>query len=173
MRDGRAYSLFFDNTHRVEFDLAHEDSDLSYYGAEGGNIVYYVFCGPTPRKVLDRYTELTGRTPMPALWALGNQQCRYSYMSADEVRDVARNFREHDIPCDTPLYLDIDYMDGYRVFTWNEESFPQLENLVTELKGQGFNVVTIVDPGIKVDEGYPVYVEGRERERPVLQDLLG
>ena len=163
MRDGRVYGLFFDNTHRVEFDLAHEDSDLSYYGAEGGNIVYYVFCGPTPREVLDRYTELTGRTPMPALWALGNQQCRYSYMSADEVRDVARNFRERDIPCDT-LYLDIDYMDGYRVFTWNEESFPQPKNLVTELKGQGFNVVTIMDPGIKVDEGYPVYVEGRERE---------
>jgi alpha-glucosidase len=163
MRDGRAYGLFFDNTHRVEFDLAHEDSDLSYYGAEGGNIVYYVFCGPTPREVLDRYTELTGRTPMPALWALGNQQCRYSYMSADEVRDVARNFRERDIPCDT-LYLDIDYMDGYRVFTWNEESFPQPKNLVTELKGQGFNVVTIMDPGIKVDEGYPVYVEGRERD---------
>jgi len=163
MRDGRVYGLFFDNTHRVEFDLAHEDSDLSYYGAEGGNIVYYVFCGPTPREVLDRYTELTGRTPMPALWALGNQQCRYSYMSADEVRDVARNFRERDIPCDT-LYLDIDYMDGYRVFTWNEESFPQPKNLVTELKGQGFNVVTIMDPGIKVDEGYPVYVEGRERD---------
>jgi alpha-glucosidase len=163
MRDGRAYGLFFDNTHRVEFDLAHEDSDLSYYGAEGGNIVYYVFCGPTPREVLDRYTELTGRTPMPALWALGNQQYRYSYMSADEVRDVARNFRERDIPCDT-LYLDIDYMDGYRVFTWNEESFPQPKNLVTELKGQGFNVVTIMDPGIKVDEGYPVYVEGRERD---------
>jgi alpha-glucosidase len=170
MRDGRAYGLFFDNTHRVEFDLAHEDSDLSYYGAEGGNIVYYVFCGPTPHEVLDRYTELTGRTPMPALWALGNQQCRYSYMSADEVRDVARNFRERDIPCDT-LYLDIDYMDGYRVFTWNEESFPQPKDLVTELKGQGFNVVTIMDPGIKVDEGYPVYVEGRERA--VLQDLLG
>ena len=163
MRDGRVYGLFFDNTHRVEFDLAHEDSDLSYYGAEGGNIVYYVFCGPTPREVLDRYTELTGRTPMPALWALGNQQCRYSYMSADEVRDVARNFRERDIPCDT-LYLDIDYMDGYRVFTWNKESFPQPKNLVTELKGQGFNVVTIMDPGIKVDEGYPVYVEGRERD---------
>ena len=163
MRGGKAYGLFFDNTHRVEFDLAHEDPDRAYYGAEGGNVVYYVFSGPTPRDVLDRYTELTGRTPMPALWSLGNQQCRYSYMNADEVREVARGFRERDIPCDT-LYLDIDYMDGYRVFTWNEESFPEPENLMAELEGQGFNVVTIVDPGVKVDEDYPVYVEGRERD---------
>ncbi len=163
MRGGKAYGLFFDNTHRVEFDLAHEHPDRAYYGAEGGDIVYYVFCGSAPRDVLDRYTELTGRTPMPALWSLGNQQCRYSYMNAEEVREVARNFREHDIPCDT-LYLDIDYMDGYRVFTWNEESFSKPENLMAELQGQGFNVVTIVDPGVKVDEGYPVYVEGRKRD---------
>jgi alpha-glucosidase len=160
---GSAYGLFFDNTHRVEFDLAHEREDRAYYGAEGGNVVYYVFCGPTPRDVLDRYTELTGRTPMPPLWSLGNQQCRYSYETADELREIARNFREHDIPCDT-LYLDIDYMDGYRVFTWDKERFPEPEKLIAELKEQGFNLVTIVDPGVKVDENYPVYTEGRKKD---------
>jgi alpha-glucosidase len=163
LASGRAHGLFFDNTHRVEFDLAKADGDRAYYGAEGGNVVYYVFCGPTPKDVLDRYTELTGRTPMPPMWSLGNQQCRYSYMDEDEVRKVARNFRERDIPCDT-LYLDIDYMDGYRVFTWNGETFPEPERLMTELKEQGFNVVTIVDPGVKIDLNYPVYVEGRERD---------
>ena len=160
---GSAYGLFFDNTHRVEFDLAHEREDRAYYGAEGGNVVYYVFCGPTPRDVLDRYTELIGRTPMPPLWSLGNQQCRYSYETADELREIARNFREHDIPCDT-LYLDIDYMDGYRVFTWDKERFPEPEKLIAELKEQGFNLVTIVDPGVKVDENYPVYTEGRKKD---------
>ncbi len=163
LASGRAHGLLFDNTHRVEFDLAKADENLAYYGAEGGNVVYYVFCGPTPRDVLDRYTELTGRTPMPPLWALGNQQCRYSYMDESEVREVAHNFRERGIPCDT-LYLDIDYMDGYRVFTWNGETFPEPERLMAELKEQGFNVVTIVDPGVKVDLNYPVYVEGRERD---------
>ena len=160
---GRAHGLLFDNTHRVEFDLAKEDDDLAYYGAEGGDLVYYVFCGPTPNDVLDRYTELTGRTPMPPLWSLGNQQCRYSYMTDEEVRQIARAFRERDIPCDT-IYLDIDYMDDYRVFTWNKERFPEPEKLISELKEQGFNVVTIVDPGVKVDENYPVYVEGREKD---------
>ncbi len=161
--NGRAYGLFFDNTHRAEFDLALEDEGRAYYGAEGGNLVYHVFCGPTPAEVLAGYTELTGRTPMPPLWSLGNQQCRYSYMDEAEVREVARGFRERDIPCDV-IYLDIHYMDGYRVFTWNGERFPEPGKLISDLGEQGFRVVTIVDPGVKVDENYPVYVEGRERD---------
>jgi alpha-glucosidase len=161
--NGVAHGLFFDNTHKVEFDLALEDEGRAYYGAEGGNVVYYVFCGPTPRDVVGRYTELTGRTPMPPLWSLGNQQCRYSYMDEEEVRWVARGFRERDIPCDV-IYLDIHYMDGYRVFTWNNDRFPDPEKLVSDLREQGFRVVTIVDPGVKIDENYPVYTSGRERD---------
>jgi alpha-glucosidase len=161
--NGNAHGLFFDNTHRVEFDLALEDENRAYYGAEGGAIVYYVFCGPTPRDVVDRYTELTGRTPMPPLWTLGNQQCRYSYMNEEEVREVARGFRERDIPCDV-IYLDIHYMDGYRVFTWNQDRFPDPRLLISDLRKQGFRVVTIVDPGVKVDENYSVYIEGRKRD---------
>ena len=163
LTNGVAHALFFDNTHRVEFDLALEDEGRAYYGAEGGNVVYYVFCGPTPRDVLDRYTELTGRTPMPPLWSLGNQQCRYSYMDEEEVCEVARGFRERDIPCDV-IYLDIHYMDGYRVFTWNEARFPDPQKLISDLREEGFRVVTIVDPGVKIDEDYAVYTEGRERD---------
>jgi alpha-glucosidase len=163
LANGGAHGLFFDNTGRVEFDLALENPGRALYGAEGGSLVYYVFCGPTPADVLHRYTELTGRTPMPPLWSLGNQQCRYSYMDEEEVREVARGFRDRDIPCDV-IYLDIHYMDGYRVFTWDEERFPEPEGLIAELKELGFRVVTIVDPGVKADENYPVYVEGRERD---------
>ena len=163
MTNGKAHGLFFDNTHRVEFDLALEDEDRAYYGAEGGAIIYYVFCGPTPRDVVDRYTELTGRTPMPPMWSLGNQQCRYSYMNEEEVREVARGFRERDIPCDV-IYLDIHYMDGFRVFTWNKERFPDPQRLISDLREQGFRVVTIVDPGVKVDENYSVYTDGREKD---------
>ncbi|MGI9049624.1 MAG: glycoside hydrolase family 31 protein [Rubrobacteraceae bacterium] len=163
LANGRAYGLFFDNTHRVEFDLAKESGDRAYYGAEGGDIVYYVFCGPTPKEVLDRYTELTGRTPMPPKWSLGNQQCRWSYETEEEVREIAKQFRERNIPCDV-IFLDIDYMDGYRVFTWDKDRFSDPEKLLSDLREQGFRVVTIVDPGVKADENYPVYVEGRERD---------
>jgi alpha-glucosidase len=163
LANGKAHGLFFDNTHRVEFDLALTNEEHAYYGAEGGAIVYYVFCGPTPADVVDRYTELTGRTPMPPLWSLGNQQCRYSYMNQEEVREIASGFREHDIPCDV-IYLDIHYMDGYRVFTWNNDRFPDPQGLISDLEEKGFRVVTIVDPGVKVDENYSVYTDGREKD---------
>jgi alpha-glucosidase len=162
LRDGRAHGVFVDNTHRLDFDLAAADPERISFEAAGGDLVQYVFAGPTPRAVLERYTELTGRTPLPPLWALGNQQSRWSYMGADEVREVARGFRDRGIPCDV-LHLDIDYMDGYRVFTWDEARFPDPGAFIAELREQGFRVVTIIDPGVKVDEGYPVYTEGRER----------
>ena len=113
-----------------------------------------------PRRGARPLHGATGRTPLPPLWALGNQQSRWGYKTADEVRAIAREFRARDIPCDA-LYLDIDYMDGYRVFTWDRERFPDPAGLTAELAGQGFRVVTIVDPGVKVDEGFAVYRDGR------------
>ena len=86
LREGRAHGLLLDSTHRVEIDLALADPERVVYEAAGGDLVYYVILGPTPRELLDRYTRLTGRTPLPPLWALGNQQSRWSYMDADEVR---------------------------------------------------------------------------------------
>jgi alpha-glucosidase len=158
---GRAYGVLFDNTGRVEIDLAKADPSRVVYEAAGGDLRFYVFEGPTPRDVLERYTALTGRTPMPPLWALGNQQSRWSYMSADEVRSVAGEFRARGIPCDV-LYLDIDYMEGYRVFTWDEERFPAPADFIASLGEDGFRVVTIIDPGVKADPEYRVYREGRE-----------
>src|SRR6202165_4946119 len=158
--EGRAWGLFLDSTTRVEFDLAHDDPQRAWFGAANGDLVYYVFCGPTSRDVLARYTDLTGHTPFPPLWALGNGQSRFSYETADELRQIARSFRERDIPCDT-LYLDIDALDGYRVFTWNPNGFPDPEGLLAELREMGFHAVSIVDAGVKVDEHYPVYTEGR------------
>ena len=160
LEGGAAWGLFFDNPLRSEFDLAREDPSRWWFGADGGDLIYYVFAGPTPRVVLERYTELTGRTPLPPLWALGNHQSRWGYRTADEVRKIAREFRERDIPCDA-LHLDIDYMDGYRVFTWDQRRFPDPQALTAELHQQGFRVVSIVDPGVKVDEGFPVYTSGR------------
>ena len=136
-----------------------EDPQRSWFGTSNGDLIYYVFCGPTPQDVLARYTDLTGHTPLPPLWALGNGQSRFSYETAEEVRQIARTFRERDIPCDT-LYFDIDCLDGYRVFTWDRERFPDPEGLFSELREMGFHVVSIVDAGVKVDENYRVYTEG-------------
>jgi alpha-glucosidase len=159
LSEGRAWGLFLDSTTLVDFDLAHADPDRAWFGAGSGDLVYYVFCGPTPADVVARYTDLTGHTPLPPVWALGAGQSRFSYETAEEVRQVARSFRERDIPCDS-LYLDIDTLDGYRVFTWNPIGFPDPEGLLAELKEMGFHAVSIVDAGVKVDERYSVYKEG-------------
>jgi alpha-glucosidase len=160
LREGRAHGLLVEHTGRVEIDLAKADPGRVEYSVATGELVYSVFCGPSPREVLARFTAVTGRTRMPPLWALGNQQSRWSYMDAGELRSVADGFRARGIPCDV-LYLDIDYMDGYRVFTWDHERFPDPAGLIASLREAGFRVVTIVDPGVKVDERYSVYREGR------------
>ena len=98
--DGRAHGVFLDNTHRVEIDLAQGRPGARQLRGDGGDVVAYVFTGPTPRDVLARYTQLTGRMSLPPLWALGNHQSRWGYASADEIRGLAREFRERDIPCD-------------------------------------------------------------------------
>ncbi|MGI9104850.1 MAG: glycoside hydrolase family 31 protein [Pyrinomonadaceae bacterium] len=163
LRQGRAYGLFFDNTYRTYFDMGRTAPQRYTFGAAGGELNYYVFTGGrerTPQKVLSDYAELTGRMPLPPLWSLGYQQSRYSYYPEAKVREIARGFRERKIPADV-IYLDIDYMDGYRVFTWDKQRFPDPPKMLSDLRRDGFRTVVIIDPGIKVDENYAAYREGR------------
>ena len=156
---GRAFGLFFPNSYRSTFNLGSGNKRLFSFGAEDGDLVYYVFTGPTMKEVIQHYTQLTGRMPLPPKWALGYQQCRWSYYPEYEVRDIAKEFRQRKIPADV-LYFDIHYMDAYKVFTWHPERFPNPEQLLSDLQDQGFKTVTIIDPGVKVEKGYPAYEEG-------------
>jgi alpha-glucosidase len=160
---GAAYGLFFDNTTRTYFDMGKTDPSRVTFGAASGELNYYVFTGGkerTPKQVLQDYLSLTGRAPLPPLWALGNQQSRWSYYPESRVREVARGFRESRTPADV-IYLDIDYMDGFRVFTWNNERFPDPSKLISDLRAEGFRVVLIIDPGVKVDPNYYAYQQGQ------------
>jgi len=123
LRNGLSYGIFFDNTYRSSFDMGKESRTFYSFGAEGGELNYYFIYGPDPKKVIARYTELIGRMPLPPRWAIGYQQCRYSYYPESRVREVVRNFRDRKIPCDV-IYLDIHYMNGYRCFTWDRDRFP-------------------------------------------------
>jgi alpha-glucosidase len=154
------YGLFFDNTHKSYFDFgATTDDQMSWFGADGGDMNYYFFGAQDVRNILQDYTWLTGRMEMPPLWSLGYQQCRWSYMSADEVLAIAHKFRERKIPADV-MYCDIDYMDDFKIFTWNKKTFADPKAMLDELKAIDFRLVTIVDPGIKTEEGYKEYDEG-------------
>src|SRR5258708_30125137 len=154
-----ACGLFWDNPGRGWVDVGREHLDRLTFAGQAGELRYYVFGGHDVMAVLNRYTELTGRMPLPPLWALGFHISRWSYFPAAQVREIAACFRKENIPCDA-IYLDIHYMDGYRCFTWDQERFPAPAVLCSELAQQGFKVVAILDPGIKVDPGYKVYDSG-------------
>ncbi|MCS6917976.1 MAG: glycoside hydrolase family 31 protein [Chitinophagales bacterium] len=162
--NGRAYGVFFDNTFQTFFDFGYEDPGTVSFWSEGGEMNYYFINGPHIIEVIRRYAELTGTTPLPPLWALGFHQSRWSYYPEQRVREVAETFRQKKLPCDV-IHLDIDYMDGFRCFTWNRRHFPNPKRMIADLAQKGLKTVLIVDPGIKVDDPYWVYKEGTEQKR--------
>lgn len=154
-----AYGIFWDNSSRGSIDIgAAVPNELTFEGTTG-ELRYYIFVGADANSVLERYTELTGRIQMPPLWALGYHQSRHSYSPQASVLELAAEFRSRQMPCDA-LYLDIHYMDGYRIFTWDQERFPDPKGMIDQLHDQGFKVIPIVDPGIKVDPSYSAYQSG-------------
>ena len=159
IRNGTAYGIFFDNTYFTYFNMGKENPDQYSFGALGGELNYYFIYGPTPAEVLRKFSRLTGTMPLPPKWAIAYQQCRYSYYPESRVREIASTFRSKKIPCDV-IYLDIDYMDGYRCFTWDTNRFPDPKKMAGDLAEDGFKIVTIIDPGIKQEAGYPVYDDG-------------
>ncbi len=154
-----AHGIFFDNTFRSYFDFAAERADVTSFWANGGELNYYFIYGPTLLEVTQEYTLLTCPPELPPLWTLGYHQCKWSYYPEANVKEIASGLRERNIPCDA-IYLDIDYMDGYRCFTWNPAHFPEPKRMVQELAADGFKTVVIIDPGIKIDPEYSVYNEG-------------
>ncbi|MCD4686893.1 MAG: glycoside hydrolase family 31 protein [Anaerolineae bacterium] len=157
------FGVLWDNPARGYVDLGTAQADEMSFGGETGELRFYLMVGATIEAVLKQYTELTGHMPLPPMWALGFHQSRWGYDSEAVYRDLAEQFRARKLPCDV-LYFDIDYMDGFRTFTWDRQRFPLLPGLLSDLEGQGFKAVAIVDPGIKVDEGYEVYQQGTEQE---------
>ena len=161
LKEEATYGIFFDNSFRSYFDMGKEMGDRIFFGAIGGQIQYYFIPGENIKEVVKNYTALTGRMEMPPLWSLGYQQCRFSYFSQEEVRELVKTFEEKDIPLDV-VYLDIDYMDGFRVMTFKTPNFDDAAGLISDLKEKGIRTITIIDPGVKVDEEYPVFKRGKE-----------
>lgn len=154
--DGSSFGVLADTSWKCEIDL----TDGIRFTADGPAFPLYIIERATPQEVVQALAEWTGKTPLPPLWALGYHQCRYSYYPEARVREIAREFRERRIPCDV-IWLDIDYMDGFRVFTFDREKFPDAKRLNADLHALNFKTVWMIDPGVKVDPGYAVYDAGR------------
>lgn len=157
------YGIFLDNSFQSHFDFGKERQNVYSFWAQGGEMRYYFIYGPELVSVAEQYAQLTGTPELPPVWSLGYQQSKWSYYPEQVVKELAAEFRNRKIPCDV-IHLDIDYMDGYRVFTWDQERFPNPKKLTQELKYQGFHTVTIIDPGVKIDPDYFVYQEGLEKD---------
>lgn len=161
LRPGVGYGIFFNTTFWSQFDVGAKQPGIWRMETHSPELDYYIIYGPEPAKIIDTYTQITGRMPLPPRWALGYHQCRWSYESEDVVRKLAREFRQRRIPCDT-IYLDIDYMNGYRIFTWSPKRFPNPNKFIQDLKQDGFKVVPISEPGVKYDPeaDYHTFDEG-------------
>jgi len=159
---GNAMSaFFFDNGYRSRFEFSAPDEYLVHF--KGGQYTEYIFAGPSMREILSAYTWLTGRISPPPLWSLGYHQCRWFAYTQKTVEQLAQRHRDLGIPCDA-IWLDIDYMDGYRVFTWNKDRFPDHAAMLGRLRENGFRAITIIDPGIKFEPGYWVFDQAMQRD---------
>ena len=165
LRKGIAYGLFFDNTYRSVFDFGKESPDYFSFGADGGELNYYFIAGPDPKKIIEKYTAMTGWTPLPPLWTLGYQQSRYSYYPESRAREIVKLLRDKKIPADA-IYFDIDYQQGNAPFTINREYFPTFEKMIADFRAQKMHTILITDLHIKKDPNhdYAPYDSGMKND---------
>ena len=161
--DEYCYGIFADNTYKTTFDFGYENTDYYFVEHEKGELDYYFMPGNDMAEVVGLYTSMTGTTPLYQRWIYGSHQSRWGYYTQDEVLDIADKFRELDIPCDV-IHMDIDYMNGYRVFTFDDKKFPDVKGLSEKLADRGVKLISIIDPGVKKDEDYFMYKEGMEMD---------
>lgn len=159
LRKGQSYGVFLDSSWRSIFDFGHSEKDRLIFGADGGELDYYFLYGPTPKMVLRSYASLVGTMPLPPLWSLGYQQCRWSYYPESRVYEVVKLLRQHRIPTDV-IYLDIDYQKGNAPFTVDTARFPHFEQMIRDFQAQGVRTIAITDLHLKKELGYRPYDEG-------------
>lgn len=154
--------ILTDNSYRTRFDFGKEQEDYYFWSHAGGALDYYMIPGKNPKEVLKRYLALTGKSSLQQKWVYGFHQSRWSYFTEREVLDTVNTMRKNKLPLDA-IHMDIDYMEGFRVFTFDHNRFPNPKGLTEKLAAQNVKPVTIIDPGVKIDSGYFVYDEGIEQ----------
>ena len=154
--DGTAFGVIFDTTWKAELCTGDDRITLD---SEGAPFRVAVVDRESPQAVVRALAELTGTMPLPPRWALGFHQCRYSYYPDARVREIADEFRQRNLPCDV-IWLDIHYMEGYRIFTFDKQRFPDPKATNDYLHAKQFHSVWMIDPGVKAEPGYAVYDSG-------------
>lgn len=163
VRDGSTcFGLFVDFPGKVYYDIGYTRHDLFSFHAETPDYDLYLLSGGNENAICKEFRTLIGRSYIPPKWAFGLAQSRWGYKTEEDVREVARQYKEHDLPLDM-ICMDIEYMQDYADFTVNKERFPDLTKLSADLKAQGIRLVPIIDAGVRIDPNDPTCTEGLEK----------
>ena len=163
VRDGSTcFGLFVDFPGKVYYDIGYTRHDLFSFHTETPDYDLYLLSGENENAICKEFRTLIGRSYIPPRWAFGLAQSRWGYKTEEDVREVARQYKEHDLPLDM-ICMDIEYMQDYADFTVNKERFPDLAKLSADLKAQGIRLVPIIDAGVRIDPNDPTCTEGVEK----------
>ena len=155
----KTFGIYIDTPGRVSFDIGYTFHNKMSISFEDFDADIYVIDGDSAEDIVSSFRHIIGRSYIPPKWAFGFGQSRWSYLTADEVREVADKYQAAGIPIDM-IYLDIDYMERYKDFTIDEKAFPNFPEFVKEMKNRGIHLVPIIDAGVKIEDDYDIYEEG-------------
>lgn len=158
----RTFGLFVDYPGALTFDLGYTSENQLRISCESANLYLYLIEGGTPYDIARQFRRIIGRSYIPPKFAFGFGQSRWGYKTAEDFRQCVKAHRDAHVPMDM-LYMDIDYMQDFKDFTVNEKQFPDFPAFVDEMKGQNIHLVPIIDAGVKVEQGYPIYEEGKAK----------
>ena len=159
---GERFGVFFDYPARITFDIGYSDPNTLLVSTEKDDIDIYIIEGESLCEIVKNFRTIIGMSYIAPKWAFGYMQSRWSYFTKDDVIRIADSYKEADIPLDA-IFLDIDYMERYKDFTINDERFPDFAQFVSYMKSRGIRLVPIIDAAVKVEDGYDVYEEGKEK----------
>ncbi|MFP3202960.1 MAG: glycoside hydrolase family 31 protein, partial [Sulfolobus sp.] len=159
VKHGIAKGYFINSASKFIFDIGVEDYGKIKIKIPEPSVEIYYFEGPTIEKVLEQYSEITGKPFLPPIWAFGYMISRYSYFPQDKIVKLLDELKEEGFNV-TGVFLDIDYMDSFKLFTWNKERFPDPRRFIDEVHSRGVKVITIVDHSVRVDQNYEVFISG-------------
>lgn len=158
----KTFGVFADFPARIRWDIGYTKTDEAVVTLDGMDFDLYMITGDTPMDIVRQFREAIGKSYVPPLWAFGYQQSRWSYHNSDAVDSVIDGYNNAQIPLDC-VYLDIDYMERYKDFTISEAAFPDFKNYVQDKRRQGIHLIPIIDAGVKKEDGYRVYEEGKQK----------
>ena len=156
------FGIFIDYPGIVSFDVGYTRSNDLTITLSDWNFDLYVITGESLKDIVKQFRQLIGKSYIAPLWGLGHGQSRWGYVCADDIREVVKRYKELELPLDS-VYMDIDYMDHLKDFTIHPERFPEFPKFAEEMKAQNIRLVPIIDAGVKIEEGYPIYEEGAKK----------